>query len=29
MEMMYGAAGKTGQAKCKAILNELDMEYLT
>jgi len=26
---MYGAAGKAGQAKCKAILNEFDMEYLT
>ena len=29
MEIMYGAAGKAGQAKCKAILNEFDMEYLT
>jgi predicted nucleic acid-binding protein len=28
MEIMYGAAGKAGQAKCKAILNEFDMEYL-
>jgi predicted nucleic acid-binding protein len=29
MEIMYGAAGKAGQAKCKAILSEFDMEYLT
>jgi hypothetical protein len=29
MQMMYGAAGKAGQAKCKAILTEFDMEYLT
>ena len=29
MEIMHGAAGKAGQAKCKAILNEFDMEYLT
>ena len=29
MEIMYGAAGKAGQAKCKAILNEFNMEYLT
>jgi predicted nucleic acid-binding protein len=29
MEIMYGAAGKAGQAKCKAILNEFDLEYLT
>jgi hypothetical protein len=28
MEIMYGAAGKPGQAKCKAILNEFDVEYL-
>jgi hypothetical protein len=26
---MYGAAAEAGQAKCKAILNEFDMEYLT
>ena len=29
MEIMYGAAGKSGQAKCKAILDEFTMEYLT
>jgi predicted nucleic acid-binding protein len=29
MEIMYGAAGKAGQAKCKAILDEFAMEYLT
>ena len=29
IEIMYGAAGKAGQAKCKAILSEFDMEYLT
>lgn len=29
MEIMYGAAGKAGQAKCKAILGEFVMEYLT
>jgi tRNA(fMet)-specific endonuclease VapC len=28
MEIMYGAAGKAAQAKCKAILNEFEMEYL-
>jgi predicted nucleic acid-binding protein len=28
MEIMYGAAGKAGQAKCKAILDEFAMEYL-
>jgi predicted nucleic acid-binding protein len=29
VEIMYGAAAEAGQAKCKAILNEFDMEYLT
>jgi len=29
MEIMYGAAGKAGQAKCKVILSEFVMEYLT
>jgi predicted nucleic acid-binding protein len=29
MEIIDGASGKAGQAKCKAILNEFDMEYPT
>ena len=29
VEIMYGAAAEAGQAKCKADLNEFDMEYLT
>jgi len=28
MEVMYGAPGKAGQATCKAILSQFDMEYL-
>jgi predicted nucleic acid-binding protein len=26
---MHGAPGKAGQATCKAILSQFDMEYLT
>lgn len=29
MEVMYGAPGKTGQAACKALLDQFEMEYLT
>jgi len=29
MEVMHGAPGKAGQATCKAILSQFDMEYLT
>ncbi|MBC7872261.1 MAG: PIN domain-containing protein [Chitinophagaceae bacterium] len=29
LEVMYGAPGKAGQAACKLILNQFDMEYLT
>jgi predicted nucleic acid-binding protein len=29
LEVMYGAPGKAGQAACKAILSQFDMEYLT
>ena len=29
MEVMHGALGKAGQASCKAILSQFDMEYLT
>jgi predicted nucleic acid-binding protein len=29
MEIIYGAAGKAGQAKCKTILDQFAMEYLT
>jgi predicted nucleic acid-binding protein len=29
MKIIYGAAGKAGQAKCKAILKEFNMDYLT
>jgi predicted nucleic acid-binding protein len=29
LEIMYGASGKAGQRKCKAILNEFVMEYQT
>jgi predicted nucleic acid-binding protein len=29
LEVMHGAPGKAGQATCKAILSQFDMEYLT
>ena len=29
LEVMQGAPGKRGQATCKAILSQFDMEYLT
>lgn len=29
LEVMHGAPGKTGQATCKAILSQFDMEYFT
>jgi predicted nucleic acid-binding protein len=29
IEIIYGAAGKAGQAKCKTILDQFAMEYLT
>ena len=29
LEVMYGAPSKAGQATCKAILSQFDMEYLT
>ena len=29
LEVMQGAPGKSGQATCKAILSQFDMEYLT
>ncbi len=29
LEVMYGAPGKAGQAKCKAILSQFDLIYLT
>ena len=29
LEVMHGAPGKVGQATCKAILSQFDMEYLT
>jgi predicted nucleic acid-binding protein len=29
MEVIYGAAGKTGQAKSKEILNQFEMVYFT
>jgi predicted nucleic acid-binding protein len=28
LEVMHGAPGKAGQATCKAILSQFDMEYL-
>lgn len=29
LEVMHGAPGKAGQATCKAILSQFDMEYFT
>jgi predicted nucleic acid-binding protein len=29
LEVMHGASSKAGQAKCKAILSEFDLVYLT
>jgi len=29
MEIIYGAGSKAKEAKCKAILSQFDMEYLT
>jgi predicted nucleic acid-binding protein len=29
MEIIYGASGKAGQAKCKALLDQFAMEYPT
>ncbi len=29
MEIIYGSGSKSNQTKCKAILNQFDMEYLT
>ena len=29
LEVMHGAPGKAGQATCKAILSQFDMEYPT